>query len=91
MPSFDIPPANINQDARELRIYNHTTEDDHGIRLPGLLRQGDHDWFLIKDSSRSAQRKLSGYYFYRDDSMRLKLLTFMVHKDPAKALLAKVH
>jgi bleomycin hydrolase len=59
--------------------------------LLGLLRQGDHDWFLIKDSSRSAQRKLSGYYFYRDDYMRLKLLTFMVHKDAARLLLAKVN
>ena len=38
IPSFDIPAAYINQDAREYRIANDTTDDDHGIHLVGYSR-----------------------------------------------------
>jgi bleomycin hydrolase len=91
IPTFDIPQDFINQDSRELRFYNHTTEDDHGIHLVGITTTPDgHDWFLIKDSGRSSRwGKYPGYYFYRDDFVRLKMLTFMVHKDAVPELLAK--
>ena len=86
VPDFDIPGEYINQDSREYRIYNNTTEDDHGIHLVGHTTRGKgddmHDWFLIKDSGRSSrQGPNKGYYFFRDDFIRLKMLTFMVHKD----------
>ena len=89
VPSFDIPQEYIDQSSREMRIHNHATEDDHGIHIVGTLHKGAHDWFLVKDSSRSAQRGIPGYYFYRDDYVRLKMLTFMVHKDAVKTLLEK--
>jgi bleomycin hydrolase len=82
VPTFDIPQDFIDQDSREFRFYNRTTEDDHGVHLLAHKRIGDHDWFLIKDSARSARHgKHEGYYFYRDDYIRLKMLTFMVHRD----------
>ena len=78
---FDIPANYINQDAREFRFYNHTTTDDHGIHLVGWTNYAGHDWFLIKDSSRSARKgKFEGYLFYRDDYVKLKMLDFAVHK-----------
>lgn len=91
IPSFDIPQAYINQDAREFRFDNHTSEDDHGIHLVGMTRTPDgHDWFLIKDSGRSSRHgKFEGYYFFRDDFVRLKMLTYTVHKDVVKDVLAK--
>jgi bleomycin hydrolase len=90
IPSFDIPQDFINQDSREFRIYNHTTEDDHGIHLVGIAQAGGHDWFLIKDSGRSSRRgKFEGYYFYRDDFVRLKMLTATVPVDVVKDLLTK--
>lgn len=50
----------------------------------------DHTWFLIKDSGGGAHRgQFKGYYFYRDDYVRLKMLNFMVHKDAVADLLAK--
>jgi len=92
VPDFDIPAAYINQSSRELRFDNHTSEDDHGIHLVGMAQAGGHDWFLIKDSGRSARwGKFEGYYFYRDDFVRLKMLTFMVHKDAVQQLLAKLN
>ena len=91
VPSFDIPGPSIDQDARELRFYNHTSTDDHGIHLVGHTRVDGHDWFLIKDSGRSSRRgKFEGYYMYRDDYVKLKMLTIMVHKDAAADLLAKL-
>lgn len=90
IPGFDIPQAQINQSSRELRLDNHTSEDDHGLHLVGIAQAGGHDWFLIKDSGRSARwGKLEGYYFYRDDFIRLKMLTFTVHKQAVSELLSR--
>lgn len=90
IPSFDIPYAAIDQDAREFRIDNRTTDDDHGVHIVGFAQAGGHDWFLVKDSARSSRwGKYPGYYFYRDDYVKLKMLTYTVHKDAVKDLLAK--
>ncbi len=92
VPTFDIPGDYIDQDAREFRIANGTTGDDHGIHLVGWTRTKDgHEWFLIKDSNRSSRLgKYKGYYMYRDDYVRLKMLTFTVHRDMARKVLEKV-
>jgi len=90
VPDFDIPQKYIDQSSREFRINNATTGDDHGIHLLGTTQAGGHDWFLIKDSGSSSNwGKYKGYYFYRDDYVRLKMLEFQVHKDAVKELLKK--
>ncbi|MBD3225836.1 MAG: peptidase C1 [Caldithrix sp.] len=86
---WDLPQEAINQDARELRFYNKTTTDDHGVHLVGYTRKFGHDWFLIKDSgSSSFYGQYPGYYFFRDDFIQLKMLTFMVHKDAVQDIMA---
>ena len=91
IPSFDIPGDLIDQSARELRFNNGTTADDHGIHLVGRTRISGHDWFLIKDSNRSSrQGEHKGYYFYRDDFVRLKMLTITVHRDLIEDILERV-
>lgn len=90
IPDFDIPQAYINQDSREYRIYNRSTGDDHSIHAVGTKKIKGHDWFLIKDSSRSGRwGKYEGYYFYRDDYVRLKMLFYLVPKDVLKSVLNK--
>lgn len=90
VPTFDIPADWIDQSSRELRIANRSTDDDHGLHLIGLTVIDGKDWFLIKDSGRSSRwGKHQGYYFFRADYVRLKMLTFLVHKDAVKDLLAK--
>ena len=82
VPTFDLPLEFIDQDSREFRFYNGTTEDDHGLHLLSRLEIDGHDWFLIKDSARSSRHgKHEGYLFYRGDYVRLKMLTYMVHRD----------
>ncbi|MBL6974166.1 MAG: peptidase C1 [Deltaproteobacteria bacterium] len=90
VPDFDIPPGLITQDVREYRIHNKSTGDDHGIHLLGRATVDGSDWYLIKDSGRSARKgKFKGYYFFREDFIRLKMLTVMVHRDVAPALLER--
>jgi len=89
IPSFDLPQDAIGQEAREFRFFNQTSQDDHGIHIVGWKQLDGHDWYLVKDSSRSAQRGVPGYYFYRDDYIRLKMLTFVVHRDAVPELLAR--
>lgn len=91
IPTFDIPEKYIDQDSREYRIYNKTTEDDHGIHLVGFKHYKGKDWFLIKDSGRSARKgKQHGYYFFREDFIKLKMLTYTIHKDLLKDILPKL-
>lgn len=90
VPTFDIPQDYIDQDSREFRFDNRTTQDDHGLHLLAMRKVGGRDWFLIKDSAAGAYwGKHTGYYFYRDDYIKLKTLSFMVHKDAARSLLSK--
>ncbi|MFW6160179.1 MAG: C1 family peptidase [Acidobacteriota bacterium] len=90
IPTFDILPQLIDQDSREYRFYNKTSFDDHAIHAVGFTQKDNYTWFLIKDSGSGAHRgQFKGYYFYRDDYIRLKMLSFMVHKDAVQELLAK--
>ena len=79
IPSADIPQNFIDQDAREYRIYNGTTGDDHAIHIVGYVQINGVDWFLIKDSSRTAyQSSHPGYYYFRGDYIKLKMLNAVV-------------
>jgi len=90
IPSFDIPRSAINQDSREFRFANRTSTDDHVLHVVGWERRADGEWLLLKDSWRTAWLgQFKGYFFYRDDYVRLKMLTFLVHKDAVAGLLSK--
>lgn len=90
VPTFDIPAEYINEDARQFRFSNETTTDDHLIHLVGYLERDGASWFLIKDSGAGARNTGDlGYYFYNEDYIKLKMMSFMVHKDAVKDLLNK--
>ncbi len=90
IPTCDTLPQLIDQDSREFRFAEKTSTDDHAIHAVGFNGTGDHIWFLIKDSGNSAQRgQFPGYFMYRDDYVKLKMLTITVHKDAVPDLLAK--
>lgn len=88
IPEWDIPSKYINQNSREFRIANRTTGDDHGVHVVGHTRMGKQDWYLIKDSNRSSRLgEYKGYYFWSGDYIKLKMLSFTVHKDMLKDLM----
>ena len=91
IPTFDIPAAFIDESARQFRFTNKTTTDDHGIHVVGCTTVEGSDWFLIKDSgSGSRNNTHRGYYFYREDYIKLKMMGLTVHRDMASDLLKKV-
>lgn len=88
VPSFDISPENIDENARQFRFVNGSTTDDHGIHLVGYMEKDDKDWYLIKDSGAGAQSaKNPGYLYFSEDYVKLKMIDFMVHKDAASEIL----
>ncbi len=94
IPDFDIPTKYINDDARQFRFSNKTTTDDHGMHLVGYLEKDGETWFLIKDSSSGSRNNDPkapefGYYFFRSDYVKLKMMGFTVHKDAVKDILKK--
>jgi bleomycin hydrolase len=96
IPTFDIPAADINDNARQFRFSNGTTTDDHGMHLVGYYEKDGTDWYLVKDSGSGSRNNDEaapefGYYFFRGDYIKLKMMDFMVHKDAVKELLQKFH
>ncbi len=95
VPSFDIPSAAIDENARQFRFSNETTTDDHGMHVVGYMEKDGVTWFLVKDSGAGSRtggiekNKNFGYYFFHEDYVKLKMMDFMVHKDMMKDLLPK--
>lgn len=95
IPDFDIPSAQINEYARYFRFENGSTTDDHAMHLVGYLEKDGKTWFLIKDSG-SGSRNCGegcdkfGFYFMSEDYIRLKIMSFTIHKDAVKDVLKKM-
>jgi len=94
IPDFDIPAEYIDENARQFRFSNKTTTDDHGVHLVGYTEADGVDWYLIKDSSAGSRNNDEnaeefGYYFFREDYVKLKMMTFLVHKDAMQETLKK--
>lgn len=95
IPTFDIPSAFIDENARQFRFSNETTTDDHGMHIVGYMEKDGVTWFLVKDSgagSRTGGKEKNpnfGYYFFHEDYVKLKIMNFMVHKDMFKEYLPK--
>ena len=82
IPDFDIAPAKIDQTAREVRFLNGATTDDHAIHITGWNEFGGEDWFLAKDSWKSAWRDGNkGDLFLHSSYVKLKVLAFIVDRD----------
>lgn len=95
VPSFDIPSAAIDENARQFRFSNETTTDDHGLHIVGYQEKDGVTWFLVKDSGAGSRtggkekNKNFGYYFFHEDYVKLKMMDIMVHKDMMKDLLGR--
>ncbi len=90
VPTFDIPSEYIDENAREFRFTNNTTGDDHGIHLVGYKEDNGKFWFLMKDSGSGAfNGPNKGYYFYHEDFIKLKMLSFTIHRSAVEKYLER--
>lgn len=92
IPSFDIPSEYIDESARQFRFSNKSTTDDHAMHLVGHYEKDGDNWFLIKDSGSGSRNcgkdcKAFGYYFFHEDYIKLKMMSFTVHKNAVKETL----
>ena len=95
IPTFDIPSEYIDENARTFRFLNNSTTDDHAMHLVGYYEVDGKTWFLIKDSGAGSRNcgegcKSFGYYFMHEDFIKLKMMTFTIHKDAVKDILTKI-
>ena len=91
VPTWDIPSAFIDENARHYRFTTGDTTDDHGLHVVGWMQKNGKDWYLVKDSWSSAwNNEHPGYYFYSEDYVKLKVLGFVAHKDAVKELVDRV-
>ncbi|HMT30740.1 MAG TPA: C1 family peptidase [Bacteroidia bacterium] len=92
IPTYDIPSAFIDENARQMRFSNGSTTDDHGVHLVGWVEKPSGTWFLIKDSGSGAHNNPNspGFYYYHEDYVKLKMMSFTVHRDAVKDILQKV-
>lgn len=91
VPTYDIPSAYIDESARQMRFSNGSTTDDHAVHLVGWTERKDGTWYLIKDSGSGAHNNpyAKGYYFYHSDYVKLKMMSFTIHRDAVKDVLDK--
>jgi bleomycin hydrolase len=56
------------------------------MHIVGYKKHKGDMWYLVKDSSSGSRNNNPeaaefGYYFFHEDYIKLKILTFTVHKD----------
>lgn len=91
VPLYDIPSEYIDDNARQFRLGNGSTTDDHCVHIVGYASTGKQKWYLIKDSNYTAfTGEEPGYRFFSEDFMRLKMMNIMLHKGGAKSVLDKI-
>ncbi len=91
IPDFDIPAAYINEAARQKRLSDESTTDDHCIQIVGYQIVDDTYWYLIKDSgSGGFDGPNKGYRFYHQDYVKLKMMNILIHKDAGRRVLDNI-
>lgn len=94
VPDFDIPSKYIDENSRQFRFSNKTTTDDHLMHIVGYTQKDGVNWYLVKDSSAGSRNndetaKEFGYYFFHEDYIKLKIMSYTIHKDAVKDILKK--
>jgi bleomycin hydrolase len=88
IPTFDIPSFCIDENARELRLTNASTTDDHCMHLIGYYKDKGTYWYVLKDSGAGAfDGEFKGYRFVSEDYIRLKMMNILLYKEGARPIL----
>jgi bleomycin hydrolase len=91
IPSWDIPSEAITENARQYRLTNKTTTDDHCMHIVGFSWHNGSYWFMTKDSNASAfDAPVKGFRFIHEDYIKLKMMNIMVHKQAARPVLDNI-
>lgn len=82
IPEYEVPRDSLIQSIREEQFQSGATTDDHLMHIISYQRFGREDWFLAKDSWRTAwEGPNHGYFFFHESYVKLKVLAYLVHLD----------
>jgi bleomycin hydrolase len=82
IPEFALQRDSLTQTMREKEFISGATTDDHLMHIVAYQRFGMEDWFLAKDSWRTAwEGPNHGYFFLHESYVKLKVLAYLVHRD----------
>ena len=91
VPDFDIPSEYIDESAREMRLRNYTTTDDHCMHIVGVHDADGQRWYMVKDSGAGGfNGPNKGYRFIHEDYIKLKMMNIMVHKEAGRRVLDNI-
>ena len=91
IPPYDIPFENITQQARDFRFENGSTTDDHLMHILAQRKLGDQEWYLVKDSWRTAfDVQPDGYFFFHKSYVQLKVLAYLVHREGVPSIVGRM-
>jgi bleomycin hydrolase len=84
IPEF-MSADSLTETVRTALFENETTSDDHLQHLVGFAPADTTNkavWYLIKDSlDWSYESNSGGYVYMREDYLKMKVLSFMVHRE----------
>lgn len=82
VPVYETPRDSITQLLREQHFRSGATTDDHLMHLVAYKARGTQEWFLAKDSWRTAWEGANhGYFFLHESYIKLKVLAYLVHRN----------
>ncbi len=89
---YDLPETYFSAEAREFRMQNGSTTDDHCMHAVGVWQDEDGKyWFMVKDSGRGGFKgKHTGYRFIREDYIKLKMMNLLLYKYGASTVLDRI-
>ncbi len=83
------PQLDVTQEIRQLEYDNYQTTDDHGMQITGIATDQEGNKFYIVKNSWGTKYGFDGYLYFSEEYVRLKTLSFVVHKDGVPKDIAK--
>lgn len=82
IPDYEVAARDLNQQTRDAQFASGATTDDHLLHVVGYKNITGEDWFLAKDSWKATwNQHHEGYIFIHSSYVKLKVLSFLVHRD----------
>lgn len=79
----------VTPEIRQLEYDNYQTTDDHGMQITGIATDQEGNKFYIVKNSWGTKYGFDGYLYFSEEYVRLKTLSFVVHKDGVPKDVAK--
>lgn len=83
------PQLEVTPEIRQMEYDNYQTTDDHGMQITGLATDQEGNKFYIVKNSWGTKYGFDGYLYFSEEFVRLKTISYVVHKDGVPKDVAK--